>query len=67
MYPVKISKENFYHPRKTTAQSEFDLPKHILECLNMSDSYFFPLTRTKTDLSRDSLAQHAFVAKLARV
>lgn len=66
-YPVKIAKENVYHRRKITAQNEFDLLKHILEHLSMCDSSFRFLTRTKTDLSRDLLAKHAFLAKLAMV
>ena len=46
-----------------TAENEFDLPKYILECLSVCGSSFSFLKRTKTDLSRDFLEQHAFGGK----
>lgn len=57
-------KENVYPcKKKITAENEFDLLKYILECLSVCDSSFSFLTRTKTDLSRHFLEQHAFGGK----
>ena len=56
MYPCKKKKI-------ITAENEFDLPKYILACLSIWDSSFSFLTRTKTDLSRDFLEQHALWGK----